>query len=303
MPNPFTLVLMTLCCWSQILLAAETHDKIFDTHIHYKWDQAEITSPQQAIHILEQAGIRKAVVIGKPAPMALELYQLAPQRIIPIYGPYGYTDDKLTWQFRTSLIEEARQGLASGQYKGIGELHLIGGMAMHWRRSKVFVALLDLAKQYQVPLLVHTEYYSTRPTLEICQQNPQNRFIFAHAGAILKPKQIEKILLTCPNVMMDLSARDPWRYVENPITNEKGKLLQDWETLVLKHAERFFVGSDPVWPVDRGINWDEPDSGWEHLSKYIAFHRRWAEFLPAEIREKILWSNAAKWFESPLPKK
>jgi len=268
----------------------------FDVHTHYKWEQEEVTSPQQALIALDKAGVQKAVVIGKPAEFALRLSRLAPDRIIPFYGPYLVDGEKLIWQSRTALIDEVRKGLSSGLYQGIGELHLIGGMAISWKRSKVFVALLELAREYNVPVMVHTEYSSVKPTLSICEENPNNRFLLAHAGAVIEPDQVEKILIACPNVVMDLSARDPWRYVSHPITDDSGKLLAKWHRLILDFSDRFMIGSDTVWPVDKGSSWDEPDTGWVQLPNYINFHRRWLSFLPSDIERKILWSNAERWF-------
>lgn len=279
-----------------LVTRAQNLPPFFDVHVHYKWDQAEITSPKKALALLDKAGVQKAVVIGRPADMALQLYQLAPERIIPFYGPYRVGDEKLTWQFRTALIEEVREGLSSGLYRGIGELHLIGGMAVPWRQSQVFVEILSLAREYNVPLMVHSEYSSIKPTLSICQENPNNRFLLAHAGAVINPTQIEQILQACPNVVMDLAARDPWRYVNNPITDQTGRLLPDWKALILRYTDRFMVGSDPVWPVDKGASWDEPDSGWMQLQSYINFHRQWLSYLPPDVAKKILWSNAEDWF-------
>jgi len=275
----------------------------FDIHIHYKWDQAEITSPQAAIKILQKSGIKKAVVIGRPAELALKLQQHAPDLIIPIYGPYRLGGEKFTWQSRTALIEEVRRGLQSGLYHGIGELHLIGGLAVRWQRSKVFVALLKLAQEYNVPVMVHSEYSSTKPSLSICQGNPHNRFIFAHAGAVIRPKEVAEILDACPHVMMDLAARDPWRYVKYPITNGQGQLLPDWHELIMGYPDRFMVGSDPVWPVDKGYSWDEADSGWVELPRFIQFHRRWLAQLPIEVSEKIRWSNAEQVFARQMKPK
>ena len=283
-------------------LRAQSVHPIFDVHIHYKWNQAEITSPHQALAMLDEAGISKAVVIGTPADYALQLYRLAPEQIIPIYGPYQLGGEKLSWQFRIELIDEVRNALSSGLYQGIGELHLIGGMATHWRRSKVFVALLEIAREYNVPLIIHSEYSAIKPTLAICQENRDNRFLLAHAGAVIRPKQIEKILESCPNVVMDLSARDPWRYVEHPISDKAGQLLPDWRELILQFPDRFMVGSDPVWPVDKGSSWDEPDSGWQQLPRFVDFHRRWLSGLPDDVEEKVRWSNANRWFESRTSK-
>lgn len=282
---------------SQAIMAGEA-EPFFDAHIHYKWDQAELTTPEEALAILDKAGVSKAVVIGRPADFALQLYELDPQRIIPIYGPYLSGSEKLTWQYRIALINEVRQGLENGFYKGIGELHLIGGMALPLKRNKVFNELLLLARQYDVPLMVHTEYSSIEPTLAICKKNNENRFLLAHAGAVLSPEQVEDILISCPNVAMDLSARDPWRYVNNPITNKQGRLLPDWYDVITRHADRFMVGSDPVWPVDRGISWDEADSGWEQLPRFIEFHRQWLSNLPDNIAKQIMWTNAERLFSS-----
>lgn len=43
--------------------------------------------PKQALDVLQQAGVERAVVIGIPADLALKLKQLAPERIVLLYGP------------------------------------------------------------------------------------------------------------------------------------------------------------------------------------------------------------------------
>ncbi len=49
---------------------------IFDVHTHYKWDQEEVTTPEQAIEMLDKAGVTRVVVIGTPADNALKLKSL-----------------------------------------------------------------------------------------------------------------------------------------------------------------------------------------------------------------------------------
>jgi hypothetical protein len=271
-------------------------EPVVDAHLHYKWNQAEVTSPEQAVAALRENRVELAVVAGTPPELALKLHELAPDLIVPIFGPYRTSGEWYSWQGRQELVDEARKALERGPYRGIGELHLIGGFALRWERNRVLTGLLDLGVSHRVPLLVHMEFSRAEPTLSLCQGNPENRFILAHAGGVLPPAEVERILDGCPNLWVDLSARDPWRYVRNPIAKEDGGLLPDWESLVLGHPERFLIGSDAVWPVEQMDAWDQADSGWEHLGEFLDFHRRWASSLPAEVRAKVLRDNARRLF-------
>lgn len=170
---------------------------VADAHLHYKWNQAEVTSPEAAVKALKDNHVRLAVVTGTPAERALELQALAPDIVVPIYGVYRRGGDWYGWQGRDE---------------------------------------------------------------------------------------------------MDLSARDPWRFVSFPISGDDGRLLPAWEALVLRWPERFIIGSDAVWPVDRLDAWDRADTGWEHIGDFLAFHRRWASFLPEDVRRKVLLENAVRVF-------
>jgi predicted TIM-barrel fold metal-dependent hydrolase len=281
--------------------APEDPMPVADSHLHYKWNQAEVTSPEQAVAALRANQVRLAVVTGTPAERALELQQLAPDIVVPIYGVYRGGGDWYGWQGRESLVNEVREALASGNYHGIGELHLIGGFAVRWQRSDVLKALLALAVEYDVPVLIHTEFSRADPTLSICRANPKNRLLLAHAGAALPPAEVERVLEACPNVWMDLSARDPWRFVRFPIADDDERLLPAWEALLLRWPERFVIGSDAVWPVERLDAWDQADTGWERIGDFLDFHRRWASLLPPDVRRKVLLENALGLFKRPPP--
>jgi predicted TIM-barrel fold metal-dependent hydrolase len=272
---------------------------VADSHLHYKWNQAEVTSPEQAVAALRANQVQLAVVTGTPAERALELQRLAPDIVVPIYGVYRTGGDWYGWQGRASLVDEVREALASGRYHGIGELHLIGGFAVRWQRSDVLKALLALAAEFDVPVLIHTEFSRADPTLSICQANPSNRLLLAHAGAALPPAEVERVLEACPNVWMDLSARDPWRFLRFPITDDEDRLLPDWEALVLRWPERFVIGSDAVWPVERLDAWDQADTGWQRIGAFLDFHRSWASVLPPEVQRKVLLENALALFKRP----
>jgi len=276
-------------------LAAPCAPPLADVHVHYKWSQEDVTTPQQAVDTLIANDIALAVVIGMPADYALRLEALAPQRVVPVWSPYRTPGDWSAWAFDKTVLERAREALQSGRYQGIGELHLIGGFAPHWR-SPVIDGLAQLAAEFSVPLLLHTEISRPDYLEGLCRARPDTRILWAHAGGLLTPAQVAGVLRACPNVWVELSARDPWRFVNNPTTDDKGALLPEWRALLESFPERFMVGSDPVWPVEQLDSWDRDDTGWHEYGRFIAFHRRWIEQLPAALADNIRLENARRFF-------
>jgi hypothetical protein len=270
---------------------------LVDVHVHYKWSQQEVTSPQQAVQTLQDNNIFAAVVIGTPAEYALELQRLAPRSIIPVWSPYRKPSDWSSWPYDRTVLQRARAALASGDYRGIGELHLIGGFAPPWQ-TPVISGLLELAGEYRVPVMLHTEINDSGYLIGICQAFPDTDILWAHAGAILDPPAVARVINTCPRVHVELSARDPWRFVNNPIAQRDGTLLPAWRSLIESYPERFMIGSDPVWPVDRLDSWDEPDSGWRQYRRFVEFHRHWLRELPADIAQQVGAGNALRLFRS-----
>ena len=72
-------------------------------------------------------------------------------------------------------------------------------------------------------------------------------------------------------------------------------LLPDWERLVLAYQDRVMVGSDPFYR-EGNLVWEEPNTGWEHLHEFIAFHRNWLDRLPEDVARKIRLDNALRFF-------
>jgi len=273
-------------------------EPIADVHVHYKWNQKEVTSPEDAIHTLHSNDVILAVVIGTPAHYALELQALSPGIIVPVWSPYETPGDWSTWPFDKNVLARARNALASGEYRGIGELHLIGGFAPDWK-SPVISGLLKLAGEYDVPVILHTEISRAGYVGELCAAFPDVRIQWAHAGAILSADAVSDVMQACPNVWAELAARDTWRFVGNPIVDQTGALLPAWRGLIEAFPDRIVVGSDPVWPVDKLDSWEEPDSGWLKYAQFIDFHRTWIDRLPADISRKIRLENAQSLFTQP----
>jgi len=273
---------------------------VADMHLHYKWTQQEVISPAAAIGLLDQENIVMGVVIGTPAELALELGSLAPGRIVSIFSPYREGGDWHRWAFDADTVTRARAALASGRYRGIGELHVIGGFAPPLEKAVVLQQLMQLAAEYAVPVMLHTEFSRPDFMLQLCRQFPDTRILWAHSGAVLEPDAVAAVLERCSNVWGGLGARDPWRFVNNPLTTDDGILLPGWKALLLKYPDRFMVGSDPVWPVDQLDRWDEADSGWQELGRFWAFHRGWLAQLPQDVARQIGCENALALFGRSL---
>lgn len=267
-----------------------------DMHLHYKWSQQEVTSPAEAVEILRRQGIVLGVVTGTPAGLALQLAQQAPDMLVPIFSPYREGGDWYRWVHDPEVIARARTALASGGYRGIGELHLIGGFAPRPEKAVVLQGLMALAAEYDVPVMLHTELSRPDYLLGLCERYPDTRIVWAHSGAILQPAQVDRVFAACGNVRGGLGARDPWRFVNNPVTDALGRLLPAWRALLLRYPDRFMVGSDPVWPVDRLDGWDEADTGWLELGRFWGFHRAWLRQLPEAVAKKIGCENAVAFF-------
>lgn len=263
-----------------------------DIHLHFKWDQKEIISAKEVVDKLKANNVVLATVAGMPPELALELAEAGGPWILPLFSPYKDARHRDIWFTDKTVVADAEKGLSSGQYAGIGEVHIWSNYRPR-RDNMVFVGLLKLAQKYQVPFMIHTETASHEFFIPICRGYPNVRFLWAHAGGRLKPPSIDKLMEECPNVWAEVSARDPWRY--DMLVDEQGRLLPGWRELFIKYQDRFMTGTDPVWNVRYGQTWAQADEGWTHYAQLLEFHRQWLKQLPPEIEVKIRLHNARRF--------
>jgi len=265
-----------------------------DTHLHFNWNQEEIISAKEVINILEQHNVSLAVVSSRPSSNALKLRKAGGDWVLPIYSPYYKPGIKHTWYRDPQVLTHAREALSSGQYFGVGEVHLVSGLGPS-RENAIFKGLLQLAKEYDLPVLLHTDSSRFEYLLPICQENKEIRFIWAHAGGILNAEQVDRLMAQCENVWVEMSARDPWHY--GLFTDEALKLLPGWKALFEKYPDRFMTGTDPVWNAHQTYRWYESDEGWSHYGKLNNFHRQWLHQLNPVLEKKIRIDNALRFYK------
>jgi hypothetical protein len=264
-----------------------------DVHVHFNWDQKEIISAEQVVARLKRANVAFAVVSATPSELALELKQAGGELIIPFFSPYTHALGKRDWYLNEQTLQLADEGLRSGQYQGIGEVHFMAGFRPQTDNA-IFIRLLELAHQYAVPVLIHVDAGSEQKFTDVCQQYSAISFIFAHAGGNLNASQIRRVIERCDKVMIELSARDPWRY--GGLTGDDGLLLPSWRELILEYPQRFLVGTDPVWKVTRTQTWDQTDDGWDYFAQLMAYHRHWIAALPTAVQQRLTLDNARQLF-------
>lgn len=288
------IVFLAVC--NNQLMAAD-RQPLADTHLHYNDDQAEITDVSDALQSLRENNVVFAIVSSKPPALALELADASGGWIIPFFMPYLETQRKNDWFRDKRVLPASREALLSGRYKGLGEIHLISSYAPPLKQRHVTIdGMLDLAEEFDVPVLVHAEASSHLYFLPLCLRHPQARIVWAHAGSPLHPDQVGKLLRACPNVQVDFSARDHMRYGRSyPIVDDEGQLLSVWHEFTLEFQNRIMLGSDSSY-YEGVATWDSTNTGWDYVSEVLDFHRRWLSGLPANVSQKVMLQNAVNFY-------
>lgn len=272
---------------------ATANEPFADIHVHFNWDQKEIVAASEIVARLRRNHVDFVVVAATPSTLALELAEAGGDLVIPIFSPYTHEMGRQDWYLDPDILRQAEQGLSSGHYRGIGEVHLMRGFLPR-SDNPVFDGLLRLADRHEVPLLLHIDAGNEQPFIEVCRRYPGLKLLFAHAGGNLRPDHIRRVLESCGQAMIEFSARDPWRY--GGLTGSDGKLLPGWRKLVLDYPDRFVTGTDPVWKVTRTQTWDQPDDGWDYFEQLLEYHRYWLKDLPAEVERMVRLDNGRRLF-------
>ncbi len=244
---------------------------LFDAHLHYNGPEGSGLEPGEAAAALERHGVERAVVTGMPPAQAAALYRRAPGRVVPFLGVYEEPGDKGRWHQDPALPGRVAAALERGPWQGIGELHLFAPQ----RRSPVFLALVELAAERDLPLQVHAD-----PAVidALFEHAPGATVIWAHAGAYPFPPLVRDYLERYPGLYVDLSMR-------SGRVAPGGVLDPAWELLLMERPGRFLVGAD-TFSAGR----------WRRLGEVTGTIRDWLGQLPPGVAERLAWGNAAALF-------
>jgi hypothetical protein len=251
--------------------AAAADVPLSDGHIHYSASAWSVYSPDQVVSILDKAGIRRALVSSTPDDGTVKLYERDPKRIIPILRPYRTRDDMGTWWRDAAIIPYLEQRLAKGIHKGIGEFHIQGKDI----RTPVLKRITEIAVQRDLYLQAHSD---AAAVAELFAIEPKAKIIWAHAGMSSNAQVVGALMDKHANLWADLS----YRYGD---VAPGGTLDPAWRALLIRHADRFMLGSD-TWTPSR----------WEQVVDMAAEARRFLQQLPPDVADKIASKNIERLF-------
>jgi predicted TIM-barrel fold metal-dependent hydrolase len=176
--------------------------------------------------------------------------------------------------------------LASGRFKGAGEVH-VNQASRKIRRAidaPPVLALLDVCARHGAPFVVHDELTpETSAELErALAHNRQATIVVAHAGSG-EPRALAGLLARHPNLWLDVSGMT---YIRTPaLATETGPLDAAWKALLTEHSDRILAGLD-VWAAALF----KPET----LDRLMRWLRRVLGELPPEAAARIAHANAER---------
>ena len=254
---------MMLC---SAALATGDEMPIVDTHLHYSQNSWQDQTPAAILLLMDQAGVSRAFVSSTPDDGTVRLFDMAPDRIVPVLRPYRQPGELSTWHQDPTVVPYLEQRLARPIYRGIGEFHLNGSDA----RFPVVRQVAELARRHGLFLHCHCDAAAAEILVGLV---PGVRVLWAHAGMSSDPAEVGRLVDASPDLLVELALRSD--------VAPGGKLDPAWRDLFERRADRFMVGTD-TWVSSR----------WGSYIEVQNDARTWLRQLPPEVARRLATENA-----------
>ena len=243
---------------------------IFDAQVHYNEESWQRVSVKAVLNTAQEINVPWLLVGSTPNEGTWRLHRGDSQRVIPMFVPYRTQADRETWFENAASISFMEQALKSGDYRGIGEFRLFDGQV----DTPVVRRMVELAAEHQLILHARTDPQAIRQLFAL---DPGLRILWAHAGMFTQPETISYLLDDFPNLWVEISQRGD--------IAPNGSLKEDWRKLMLRHHDRFLLGSGTY-----------RSNYWYQFRYYMSRYRDWLKELPPEIAEGIAFRNGLDLF-------
>jgi predicted TIM-barrel fold metal-dependent hydrolase len=222
---------------------------LFDAHVH-------LNNVPMQLALMDEYGVGRAVVFwGRLSDneRVLEAVEEHPTRFVPFasISPERATYRRQWQRDDAAILDELDALLASGRFKGIGEINVVHDAAAGFAAidfsptSPTMRGILALARKHRVPVMVHCEVRGVAALSQLLDMFPDVAVIWAHGG-YTDLDEARRMLSRHPNVYYELSART-WprhpRLPGYPIVRE-GAIEPGWLALIESMPRRFLVGTD-----------------------------------------------------------
>ena len=254
---------------------AQTRLPIYDVHVHYSRDAWSHYDPAAIEKILRAAGVGRAVVSSSPDDGTLKLRAANPAMFVPMLRPYYEGVNNSTWHRENQVVAYMDERLKSGVYKGVGEFHL---WSVEDAQTPVVRRVIGKARELDLFVYVHTD---AKVVDAIFAMAPGVKVLWGHAGMSEPASVVGAMLDKHKQLWTELSFRAG-------AVAGGGKLDEQWKAVLLRHPDRFMVGTDTY-----------VTSRWGDYAGLIAEHRRYLDLLPPEVAKAVAWGNAVKLFGGP----
>mgnify|MGYP001814188082 CR=1 FL=1 len=272
--STFRLLASSVSLFAALSLTAHAGEgpyRIHDGHIHYDQDVWETLPPADAISMLKQQNIKRALVSATPAEGAEMLYRVDPEVVIPMLRPYKSWRHRYLWFNDPDLETFLLEHLARVPYRGFGEFHVFGEDA----DSIPMEEMIELARQRKLALHPHTNLEGMRIILE---KSPDINVLWAHGGFNVPVATLRELLDTYPKLYIELSLREC-------MLDDEQRLTPEWKQFLVDYRTRFLVGMDTYKP-----------SRWADLPEIAAETRGWLAQLPEAVAADISRNNLDRLF-------
>ena len=221
-----------------------------DAHVH-------LNDERMQLEMMQRCGAMRAVVfwgrksdnesiadaVRRHPELFIAFASISPER----------TAYRKAWDMHdTALLRTLDELLASGRFKGIGEISVAHFPSAGFSETDydptgpMMDGILTLARQYRVPVMVHVELTRLKELSGLLEKFHDVPVIWAHGG--YTPLFIARRMLERhPNLYYELSARTWPRHPRSPdytILRDGKTVWPEWLQLIESKADRFIVGTD-----------------------------------------------------------